>query len=93
MLDTAVTARTRGRGLARDVIRAVQQARKDADLDVSDRIALTVFGDDAAVAAVGIHRDLIAGETLATTLDAKSGKNGATAVGAGSAVTIELEKA
>jgi isoleucyl-tRNA synthetase len=93
VLDTAVTTELEAEGLARDVIRAVQQARKDAGLDVSDRITLTVFGDDAAVAAIGIHRDLIAGETLATTLDAKSGKNGATAVGAGSAVTIELEKA
>ncbi len=93
VLDTAVTPELEAEGLARDVIRAVQQARKDAGLDVSDRITLTVFGDDAAVAAVDIHRDLIAGETLATALDAKSGKNGATAVGAGSAVTIELEKA
>jgi isoleucyl-tRNA synthetase len=92
VLDTAVTPELEAEGLARDVIRAVQQARKDAGLDVSDRIALTVFGDDEAVAAICIHRDLIAGETLATTLEAKSGKNGATAVGAGSAVTIELER-
>jgi len=93
VLDTAVTPELEAEGLARDVIRAVQQARKDAGLDVSDRIALTVVGDPVAVDAVSAHRDLIAGETLATTLDVRAGENGATAVGAGSAVTIELERA
>uniref|UniRef100_UPI00286CC23B DUF5915 domain-containing protein n=1 Tax=Pseudolysinimonas sp. TaxID=2680009 RepID=UPI00286CC23B len=92
VLDTAVTPELEAEGLARDVIRAVQQARKDAGLDVSDRITLTVVGDPAAVEAIETHRDLIAGETLATTLAAKTGENGATAVGAGSAVTIELER-
>lgn len=93
VLDTAVTPELEAEGLARDVIRAVQQARKDADLDVSDRIALVIVGDAVATEAVGIHRDLIAGETLATSLDVRTGENGATAVGAGSAVTIELERA
>lgn len=93
VLDTAVTPELEAEGLARDVIRAVQQARKDAALDVSDRITLTVFGDPAAVDAVSTHRELIAGETLATTLEVRAGENGATAVGAGSAVTIELERA
>lgn len=92
VLDTAVTPELEAEGLARDVIRAVQQARKDAGLDVSDRIALVIHGDDAAVAAVSVHRELIAGETLATALDVRAGENGATAVGAGSAVTIELER-
>ncbi|MEO5535300.1 MAG: isoleucine--tRNA ligase [Pseudolysinimonas sp.] len=92
VLDTTVTPELEAEGLARDVIRAVQQARKDANLDVSDRIALTIHGDDLAVVAVGIHRDLIAGETLATTLEVTAGKNGATAVGAGSMVSIEVER-
>ncbi len=93
VLDTEVTPELEAEGLARDVIRAVQQARKDAGLDVSDRISLTLVGDPAAVEAVGIHRELIAGETLATALDVREGENGAIAVGAGSAVTIELERA
>lgn len=93
VLDTAVTPELEAEGLARDVIRAVQQARKDAALDVSDRIALTIVGDDAAVAAIETHRDLIAGEVLATMLATLTGENGATAVGEGSAVTIQLERA
>jgi isoleucyl-tRNA synthetase len=71
----------------------VQQARKDAALDVSDRIVLTIVGDDAAVAAIETHRDLISGEVLATMLATLTGENGATAVGEGSAVTIQLERA
>ena len=41
VLDTAVTPELAAEGLARDLVRAVQQARRDAGLDVSDRIALT----------------------------------------------------
>jgi isoleucyl-tRNA synthetase len=52
-----------------------------------------VHGDPAAVDAITVHRELIAGETLATALEVRAGENGSTAVGAGSAVTIELERA
>lgn len=42
VLDTAVTDELAAEGLARDVIRVVQQARREAGLDISDRITLTV---------------------------------------------------
>ena len=42
VLDTAVTEELRREGLANDLVRAVQQARRDAGLHVSDRISLTV---------------------------------------------------
>jgi len=93
VLDTATTAELEAEGLARDVVRAVQQARRDAGLDVSDRIRLTVSGDAAAVEAVRAHEPLIAGETLATALDAREAGPGAVPVGDGSAITIELERA
>jgi isoleucyl-tRNA synthetase len=69
LLDTAVTPELAAEGLARDVIRAVQQARRTAGLDVSDRIRLIIAGTPAAQAAMRAHRELIAGETLATELE------------------------
>ncbi|MGI8646460.1 MAG: DUF5915 domain-containing protein, partial [Nocardioides sp.] len=69
VLDTVVTPELAAEGLARDVVRTVQQARKDAGLDVSDRIALTLGGSTETRAAVADHRELIARETLATSLD------------------------
>jgi isoleucyl-tRNA synthetase len=69
LLDTAVTPELAAEGLARDVIRAVQQARRTAGLDVSDRIGLAVAGAPVVLAALEQHRDLVAGETLATGLD------------------------
>jgi isoleucyl-tRNA synthetase len=64
VLDTTVTPELAAEGLARDVIRAVQQARREADLDVSDRISLTVTGDDEVWAATVAHQQLIMDETL-----------------------------
>ena len=52
MLDTAVTPELAAEGLARDVVRVVQQARRDAGLDVSDRIALVVDAPARSATAV-----------------------------------------
>ncbi|CAN5521679.1 isoleucine--tRNA ligase [soil metagenome] len=95
VLETHLTPELEAEGLARDVVRAVQQARKDAGLEVGDRIALTISGDAIAIAAVSFHRELIAGETLAVTVEAREAETGTggTAVGSGSAVTIEVERA
>jgi isoleucyl-tRNA synthetase len=69
VLDTEVTPELAAEGVARDLVRAVQQARRDAGLDVSDRIALTVGGNEDLLAAAATHRDLITGETLATSFE------------------------
>ncbi len=55
-------------GLAREIVHAVQNARKQAGLDVSDRISLTLGGDEGLVEAARRHEDYIAGETLATSV-------------------------
>ena len=68
VLDTAVTPELAAEGLARDLVRTVQQARRDAGLDVSDRIALTVTGPADVLDAARTHESLVAGETLATTV-------------------------
>src|SRR6266568_4847621 len=65
-IDTAVTAELRREGLAREVIRLVQEARKNDGLDVTDRIALRWSAHDAELAAaLTEHTALIAGEVLA----------------------------
>ncbi|GAA3767057.1 isoleucine--tRNA ligase [Micromonospora maritima] len=64
-LDTEITPELEAEGTARDVVRLVQQARRDADLDVSDRIVLSIAGPAAVRAVISAHRDLIAHETLA----------------------------
>ena len=68
-LDTAVTPELEAEGTARDLVRSVQQARRDAGLAVSDRIALTVRGPEAVLAAARTHERLLAGETLAVSVD------------------------
>jgi isoleucyl-tRNA synthetase len=66
VLDTEVTPELAQEGLARDIVRAVQQARREAGLDVSDRISLTVTGSQAVWEATVAHQALIVEETLAT---------------------------
>jgi len=66
VLDTEVTADLAREGLARDVVRQVQQARRDAELVVTDRIRLVLDGGDAVVDAVRVHEDHVAGQVLAT---------------------------
>ncbi|MFV0373150.1 isoleucine--tRNA ligase [Microbacterium sp.] len=69
LLDTATTPELEAEGLARDMIRAVQDTRRAAGFDVSDRISLTLsFDDEADAAAVvtGFDAADVAGETLAT---------------------------
>jgi isoleucyl-tRNA synthetase len=73
VLDLALDDVLRAEGYARDVVRAVQDARKAADLDVSDRIRLTLRVPEADQAAVRTHQDLIAGETLSTEITIETG--------------------
>ena len=64
-LDTAVTPELAAEGIARDVVRIVQQARREAGLAVSDRIRLTIGADGTVADAVRAHAEFLAGETLA----------------------------
>jgi isoleucyl-tRNA synthetase len=68
VLDVEVTPELEAEGVARDLIRLVQQARRDADLDVSDRIDLVVGVDDDHRLQIGPHLDTLAAETLAVSL-------------------------
>ena len=65
VLDVNVTAELEAEGMARDLVRAVQQARRDAGLQVSDRIRLTLGADAPVREQLEAHTALITGETLA----------------------------
>ena len=66
-IDTTVTPELRREGLAREVIRLIQEARKTDGLDVTDRIALRWSASDPDLAAaLTEHASLIASEVLAT---------------------------
>jgi isoleucyl-tRNA synthetase len=69
VLDTVVTDELAAEGTVRDLVRVVQQARRAADLDVSDRITLTVEAPDDVVVAARAHERFIASETLADSVD------------------------
>jgi isoleucyl-tRNA synthetase len=67
-LELAITPELRLEGHARELIRVVQDARKAAGLDVSDRIELGIATGGELAAAREAHARLIGGETLATEL-------------------------
>ncbi len=69
-LDLTLTPDLVRAGLAREVVRAVQEARKEQGLDVSDRIALSWAATDAdTAAAIREHGDVIGNEVLAVRMD------------------------
>jgi isoleucyl-tRNA synthetase len=95
VLDVDVTPELAAEGRARDLVRLVQQARKDADLVVTDRIELRVDTGAAVADAVAAHRDWIAAQVLATSvLDGAPTGDGYVTSGEveGGSVTIEIRR-
>ncbi len=68
-LDLAIDDDLRREGHAREIVHAVQNARKTAGLQVEDRIELALYGAPEISDAAAAHRDYIVGETLAAALD------------------------
>jgi isoleucyl-tRNA synthetase len=67
----------RREGLAREIVHAVQNARKEAGLEITDRIELVLSGDEELLAAAREHCDYVAGEVLATAVAFDSADDGA----------------
>ena len=65
-LDTTLTEELIKEGVARELIRTVQDARKQTGLEVSDRIVLGISGTAGVESALELHRDYLMAETLAT---------------------------
>ncbi len=91
VLNSVVTEELEAEGWARDLIRDLQETRKSAGLDVSDRITVVLEVPAERKAWAETHRDLIAGEILATTL--AFGDAGATAADLVGGVRAQVAKA
>ncbi|MBG6083307.1 isoleucine--tRNA ligase [Zhihengliuella flava] len=89
VLDTAVTAELAAEGIARDVIRVIQQARKSADLDVRDRVNTVVTATAETIAALEANADLVKAETLSATLETVVDDAAQTAVASVTAIATE----
>ncbi|WP_415460746.1 isoleucine--tRNA ligase [Bifidobacterium psychraerophilum] len=72
ILDTELNDDLLAEGYARDAIRVVQDARKDAGFDIADRITLKLDVPAADVSKIEQFKELIAGETLATAITVES---------------------
>ena len=68
ILDTHVTPELEAEGIARDLVRLIQQTRKDADLHVSDRIELWLNVPADLQKAIATHSEFIQSETLTLSL-------------------------
>ncbi|MEM7356652.1 MAG: DUF5915 domain-containing protein, partial [Acidobacteriota bacterium] len=93
-LDAEVTPQLEREGLARDLIRHIQQMRKELDLQVTDRIAITYATDaEKMIAAVTDFGERIAGETLADTLDKGEATDGKKVEILGHVLRLDVTKA
>jgi isoleucyl-tRNA synthetase len=68
-LETALTPELVAEGLAREFVSHVQSMRKEADFEVTQRIAVAVDCDGEVKAALEAHRDYVTAEILALKLD------------------------
>jgi isoleucyl-tRNA synthetase len=86
-LELEIDEELRREGLAREIVRAVQLTRKEAGLEITDRIALRIDGDPETIEVAREHEAYLAGETLASSV----GFGAADVDGAGheSATTID----
>jgi len=95
-IELKPTEELRLEGLARELVRLVQDARKAADLEITDRIELGIGTTGDLARALAAHRDEIAGETLAINLTDEAVDEAEASQEAsieGLAVTISLRKA
>jgi isoleucyl-tRNA synthetase len=92
-LELEIDEALRREGLAREIVHAVQTARRDAGLEVTDRIALCFGGDSELVEAAREHEAYVAGETLATSVAYNGDEGGTEASIEGLRLTISLGRA
>jgi len=72
-LDLTLDDELRREGVAREIVHAVQAARKQAGFAVEDRISLALGGSETLLAAAREHEGYVTGETLATSVSFEAG--------------------
>lgn len=92
-LNTEISDSLRKEGYARDLARGIQTMRKDSGLSVTDRIRLSVGGDDDLRAAFDEFKDFVAGETLAVSAEWSGMAGGASIDAGGKTWRVKIEKA
>jgi len=94
-LDLAITDELRLEGLARELIRAINDLRKASGFAIADRISATVHATDGVADAARRHRDAIADDVLAVAFDVVdvAPPDGETLTIDGVPVTIRLTRA
>ena len=100
LLDTRITPALEQEGLMRELIRRLQDLRREAGLEVTDRIRVTWRGDEVIGKVMADHGPTIAEEVLARSLDAGDGPDAPAPSGftadvdiEGHAVTLAIERA
>jgi isoleucyl-tRNA synthetase len=78
-LEVSLDDDLRREGVARELVHHVQALRKSAGLEVSDRIVLGIEGEGAVPGALAAHRDWVASEVLATSIEDGSVEDAAAA--------------
>ena len=92
-LDSKVTDELKKEGYVRDLIRGIQNLRKESGLNVTDRIKLETSGDDTLKAAFEMFKDYIASETLATEITFSENVTGTVIEADDKKWSIKIEKA
>jgi isoleucyl-tRNA synthetase len=90
--DLEIDEPLRREGLAREIVHAVQAARKDAGFEVTDRITLKLRGDEQIYAAATEHEPYLAEETLALKVELHDDGAGGDLEIDGHPVAIEVER-
>lgn len=92
VLDTEINSELVAEGLANDALRFIQDTRKVANLDVSDRIRLTYSADPAIAMALDAHKKRIMRDALITEMSAGVGGEYETEI-EGYSLSVSVEKA
>ena len=91
-LDTKVTDELKKEGYVRDLIRGIQNLRKESGFNVTDRISLSVSGDADLKAAYETFTDMVSGEVLAEKSSWVEGLSGTTVDADDKTWSIKVEK-